>query len=111
MGIPYHPEAKGSNTEWLELDELSGYSVRKMNYAILLERIDDRSFPEGYYYAHIPSLGLTTHGLGVEGAREAAKDLLKLWIAEKKASGEVVPAPGEFLFATVELSQDALQSA
>ena len=82
-----------------------------MNYAILLERIDDRSFPRGYYYAHIPSLGLTTHGLGVDGAREAARDLLNLWIAEKKSIGEAVPAPAEFFFSTVELSDNALQSA
>ncbi len=82
-----------------------------MNYAILLERIDDQSFPSGYYYAHITSLGLTTHGLGVDGTREAARDLLNLWIAEKKANGEVVPAPGEFFFSTVELSDNARQSA
>ncbi len=82
-----------------------------MNYAILLERIDDPTFPKGYYYAHIPSLGLTTHGLGVDGAREAARDLLNLWIAERKSNGEIVPAPGEFFFSTVELSEDALQSA
>jgi predicted RNase H-like HicB family nuclease len=82
-----------------------------MNYAILLERIDDPSYPKGYYYAHIPSLGLTTHGLGVDGARDAARDLLNLWIAEKKSAGETVPAPGEFFFSTVELSDHALQSA
>ena len=82
-----------------------------MNYAVLLERIDDVSYPKGYYYAHIPSLGLTTHGLGVDGAREAARDLLNLWIAEKKSSGEVIAAPGEFFFSTVELSDNALQSA
>ena len=82
-----------------------------MNYAIPLERIDDQSYPKGYYYAHIPSLGLTTHGLGVDGAREAARDLLNVWIAEKKSKGEVVPSPGEFYFSTVELSGNALQSA
>ena len=82
-----------------------------MNYAILLERIEDQSFPKGYYYAHIPSLGLTTHGMGLDGAREAARDLLNLWVAEKKSSGEIVPAPSEFFFSTVELSGDAVQSA
>jgi predicted RNase H-like HicB family nuclease len=82
-----------------------------MNYAILLERIDDPQFPKGFYYAHLPSLGLTTHGPGVDGAREAARDLLNLWIAEKKSAGEAVPAAGEFFFSTVELSDDALQSA
>lgn len=82
-----------------------------MTYAILLERIEDQSFPSGYYYAHIPSLGLTTHGLGVDGAREAARDLLNLWISEKKSSGEDLPSPGEFFFSTIELADDALQSA
>lgn len=80
-----------------------------MNYGILLERIEDRAFPSGYYYAHIPSLGLTTHGRGVDGAREAARDLLNLWIGEKRANGEPIPAPGEFFFSTVELKEDALQ--
>jgi hypothetical protein len=32
----------------------------------------------------IPSLGLTTHGLGLEGARQAAFDLARVWLAEKK---------------------------
>jgi predicted RNase H-like HicB family nuclease len=82
-----------------------------MNYAILLERTDDEAFPKGYYYAHIPSLGLTTHGLGVNGARQAAQDLLKLWIAERRSNGEPVPTPGEFFFSTVELAEDALQSS
>ena len=82
-----------------------------MNYGIVFERIDDEGFPSGHYYAHIPSLGLTTHGLGVEGAREAARDLLQQWIAEKRANHEPVPAPGELFFSTLELSEDALQSA
>ena len=82
-----------------------------MNYGILLERVESEGFPKGYYYAHIPSLGLTTHGLGIEGAREAARDLLHQWIAEKRANHETVPPPGELFFSTVELSEDALQSA
>ena len=69
-----------------------------MNYAVVLERIEDQNFPSGYFYAHIPSLGLTTHGLGVDGAREAARDLLQLSIAEKKSSAEAIPSPGEFFF-------------
>ena len=79
-----------------------------MNYGILLERIDDLAFPKGYYYAHLPSLGLTTHGLGVDGAREAASDLLNLWIAEKRSKGESIPSQGEFFFSTVELSENAV---
>lgn len=82
-----------------------------MNYGILLERIDEKDFPPGHYYAHVPALGLTTHGLGVEGAREAARDLLRQWVAEKRVHHEAVPAPTEFFFSTLELPDDAVQSA
>lgn len=61
-----------------------------MIYGILFEKIQDKDFEPGYYYAHIHSLGLTTHGFGIEGAREAAKDLISVWIAEKKACNEIV---------------------
>lgn len=61
-----------------------------VSYTIVYEKIDEPSFPSGYYYAHIPSLDLTTHGEGIEGAKEAAYDLVKLWIAEKKANGEPI---------------------
>ena len=56
-----------------------------MQYSILIEAVTDSGFPDGYYYAHIPSLGLTTHGFGIEGAKMAARDLIGLWIAEKNA--------------------------
>jgi predicted RNase H-like HicB family nuclease len=82
-----------------------------MTYAILLERVEDEGFPPGYYYAHIPSLGLTTHGLGIAGARQAAGDLLQQWIAEKRAHHEPVPSASEFFFSTVEVPDNALQSA
>ncbi len=49
-----------------------------MIYGILFEKIQDKDFEPGYYYAHIHSLGLTTHGFGIEGAREAAKDLISV---------------------------------
>ena len=55
-----------------------------MNFGVLFEKVTDKEFPSGYYYAHVPSLGLTTHGLGIDGARQAAADLLRLWIAEKR---------------------------
>jgi predicted RNase H-like HicB family nuclease len=74
-----------------------------MKYSVLYEKIRDKNFPSGYYYAHIPVLDLTTHGLGIEGARVAASDLLKLWVEEKKANGEDVPDEGESLFSTIEL--------
>lgn len=51
-----------------------------MSFSVVFERVQDADFPPGYYYAHIPSLGLATHGLGIEGAREAAAELLRLWL-------------------------------
>lgn len=82
-----------------------------MNLGVLFERVQDAGFPAGYYYAHIPTLGLTTHGLGVEGARAAALELAGLWLAEKHAQGEPCPTTSEILFSTLELPDDALQSA
>ena len=82
-----------------------------MQYGVLFERIEESGFPPGYYYAHVPSLGLTTHGLGVDGARAAALDLLDLWLTEKKANGESCPSPSEVLFSTLEIPDHALQGA
>jgi hypothetical protein len=82
-----------------------------MNIGVLFEKVQDKDFPPGYFYAHLPSLGLTTHGLGIDGARTAALDLMKLWIAEKAANGERLAPASEFLFSTLELPDDALQSA
>lgn len=82
-----------------------------MNFGILFEKVTEKEFPAGYYYVYVPSLGLTTHGLGIDGARQAAADLLRLWIAEKHANGETIPQSAETLFSTLELPDDALQSA
>ncbi|HEY2951486.1 MAG TPA: type II toxin-antitoxin system HicB family antitoxin [Verrucomicrobiae bacterium] len=82
-----------------------------MNFGVLFEKVTDKDFPSGYYYAHVPSLGLTTHGLGVDGARQAATELLRLWITEKHANGEKIPTSSETLFSTLELPDDALQGA
>ena len=82
-----------------------------MRFSVVFERVQDAGFPAGYYYAHVPSLGLTTHGLGIEGARQAADDLLRLWLAEKRAGGEKVAASSETLFGTLEIPEDALQGA
>ena len=82
-----------------------------MNLGVLFEKVQDAEFPAGYYYAYIPTLGLTTHGTGVDGARETATDLARLWLAEKQANGETCHAPAEILFSTIELPDDALQSA
>ena len=82
-----------------------------MKVSIVLERIDEAGFPEGYYQAYIPRLGLATHGLGVEGARTAARELIILWMAEKRARGEPVPGETDSMFATLEVPDHALQSA
>ncbi|HRP03115.1 MAG TPA: hypothetical protein PLE30_10760 [Candidatus Kapabacteria bacterium] len=69
-----------------------------MNYPVIYERIEDIDFEEGYFYAYLPTLGLTTHGKGIDGAKEAALDLLKLWndeSAQKRSN--------EFMFATLEI--------
>ena len=81
-----------------------------MDYSILIEKIDDGSLPEGYYYAHIPTLDLTTHGFGIEGAKKAALDLVELWIKEKKARSEPVPSESESYFSKIEIN-DAVFSA
>lgn len=74
-----------------------------MTYTIIYEKINDGSLPEGYYYAHIPALDLTTHGIGINGAKEAAIDLLKIWAEEKKANGESLPAEEETLISKIEI--------
>ena len=59
-----------------------------MNLKIIIEKVPDEEIGPGYYYAHIPSLGLTTHGFGIEGAKAAAIDLAVIWIEEKKFNNE-----------------------
>ena len=71
-------------------------------YAVMLEPVHDPEM-EGYYYAHAPSLDLTTHGEGVDGALRAMRDLLEVWIAEKNAHGEHVPEGSEVLLGHVEI--------
>ncbi len=80
-----------------------------MTYSVIYEKVTEQEFPSGYYYAHIPALDLTTHGLGIEGAREAAMDLARLWIEERKANGEPVPKESDVLYSRIEI-EDALLS-
>lgn len=81
-----------------------------MKYSLIIEKISDGSLPDDFYYAHIPTLDLTTHGRGVEGATQAAVDLLKLWIEEKIHNKEQIPIETESYFTKIELS-DAILSA
>ncbi|MBI4827483.1 MAG: type II toxin-antitoxin system HicB family antitoxin [Nitrospinae bacterium] len=81
-----------------------------MTFSIVYERVDDPSLPSGYYYAHIPALDLTTHGPGLDGAKAAALDLLKLWIEEKREHGETAPVELEAVFSKIEID-DAIFSA
>ena len=74
-----------------------------MRYSVMLERLPAEEGMPGYYYAHVPSLGLTTHGLGIEGALDAARDLVVLWNEERRSHGEVIPAPAEAILATMEV--------
>lgn len=82
-----------------------------MNYGIVFEPVDEPGFPEGWFYAHIPALGLTTHGEGLDGAKRSAQELAELWIAEKQANHERVPQPASSFFSTIEIPDDALQCA
>jgi predicted RNase H-like HicB family nuclease len=77
-----------------------------MRYSVFLEPVNEPEFP-GYYYAHIPTLDLTTHGEGIDGALEAAQELIEAWIAEKRARGEAVPVEKKSLIAHIEVP-DAL---
>jgi len=78
-----------------------------MTYTIIYEKINDASLGEGYFYAHLPALDLTTHGLGIEGAKAAILELLKIWIEEKKANNEPIIREEESFYSKIEL-QDAL---
>lgn len=53
-----------------------------MRFSVLLESIQEPGF-EGWYYTHIPTLDLTTHGKGVEGAMTAACELVEAWTEEE----------------------------
>jgi len=81
-----------------------------MRYTVILEPTDEPEQP-GWYYAHIPALDLTTHGLGMEGALAAAKDLVGGWIAERRARGESIPPATQDLVTQIEVSDDAIHAA
>ena len=88
---------------------LYDYYFLMHRYSILFQEINEPNFPTGWYYAHIPTLNLTTHGEGLQGARESAEDLLRLWFEEKMAHGEEVPRESTVFFSQIEIP-DAVQS-
>ena len=80
-----------------------------MQYSVVLDAVNEPGF-EGYFYAHIPALDLTTQGKGIEGAVAAAKDLAGLWVAEKQTRGEPVPQETGTLITRIEISDAVLSS-
>lgn len=78
-----------------------------MRYSVLIEAVNESGF-EGYYYAHVPSLDLTTHGQGIEGAIQAAQELVEAWVAEKRAHGETIPREQHSVIAHVEVADAIL---
>ena len=80
-----------------------------MRYSVFLDPVTEPEFL-GYYYAHIPSLDLTTHGQGVEGALQAAQELVEVWIAEKRAHGETVPVEERAVIRHIDVPDALLRS-
>ena len=81
-----------------------------MRYTVIVEPTDEPDRP-GWFYAHIPALDLTTHGLGVEGAMAAARELVIGWVAERRSHGEEVPMESRSLVGQIEIPDDALHAA
>ncbi len=81
-----------------------------MRYTVILEPINEDDKP-GWYYAHIPSLDLTTHGLGLEGAMESARDLIIGWISELRSCGKEIPVEKQGFVSQIEISEDAIHAA
>ena len=79
-----------------------------MRYSVLLEPINEPEF-QGYYYAHVPMLDLTTHGRGIEGAIAAAQELIEAWIGEKRMRGKTVPVETKSLIAQVDIPDAVLR--
>ena len=81
-----------------------------MRYTVVLEPTNEADHP-GWYYAHIPALDLTTHGLGLEGAMDAARDLVSGWIAELRSRGEEIPVESQGFVSQIEIPDDAIHVA
>jgi len=74
-----------------------------MRYSVLIEPVNEVEF-SGWYYAHVPCLDLTTHGKGIEGALQAAQELVEAWVAEKRAHGEAIPKEHRSVIAQIEVA-------
>lgn len=81
-----------------------------MNVGVMFAPVCDPDFPAGCYCAQVSDPGLTAHGPGVEDARAAALDSVRLWLAETQAGGEPIPPPAEVLFSTLGALDHALQN-
>ncbi len=81
-----------------------------MRYTVILEPTNEPDQP-GWYYAHIPTLDLTTHGLGLEGAMEAARDLVTGWVTELRRSGQEIPVEKQGFVSQIEIPDDAIHAA
>ncbi len=79
-------------------------------YTVLLEPTNEPDQP-GWFYAHVPALDLTTHGLGVEGALAAARELVTGWVAERQSRGEEVLEESAGLVGQIEIPDDAVRAA
>lgn len=75
-----------------------------MKYSVLIEPVEESEGMPGFYYAHVPSLGITTHGDGIQRAMSAARDLISLWIEEMRSADNDPKAPGESILATLEVA-------
>ncbi|MEJ2246944.1 MAG: type II toxin-antitoxin system HicB family antitoxin [Acidobacteriota bacterium] len=81
-----------------------------MRYTVILEPTNEEDRP-GWYYAHVPTLDLTTHGLGLEGAMDAARDLVTGWIEELRNSGKEIPVEKQGFISQIEIPDNAIYAA
>jgi predicted RNase H-like HicB family nuclease len=79
-----------------------------VRYPVLIESVNEEGF-ESYYCTHVPSLDLTTHGLGIDGALQAAQELVEAWVAEKRAHGEAIPTERHSVIAQIEVGDAILR--
>lgn len=82
----------------------------RLRYSVVLTPVRDDPGFEGWYYAYLPALDVTTHGEGVEGALAAARDAAEAWVEARREHGEPVPKGDDSLLTQIEIG-DALHAA